>query len=141
MIRNTTTDSLRLNCIVDGESAAFSVKIPPARTVDDLKNYIKDKKSNGFSYVDADNLTLWGVLLLDDDEDERTVKLSNLQDDEKKKLKSTRLLSEFFPAQPLAGAIHIIIQRPQGNAALLSLCCSYCGQHVTTSFLLNRHRR
>ncbi|KAG9060857.1 hypothetical protein KI688_007926 [Linnemannia hyalina] len=51
---------LNLFCLVDGEgtSNAFSVKIASTDTVDDLKKLIKAEKTNNFSDVDADQLTL-----------------------------------------------------------------------------------
>ncbi|KAF9303968.1 hypothetical protein BGZ74_002682 [Mortierella antarctica] len=52
---------LTLFCVVDGEtpSSAFPIKIELTETVGHLKDLIKTKKTNDFSDVDADKLTLW----------------------------------------------------------------------------------
>ncbi|KAF9968922.1 hypothetical protein BGZ73_009039, partial [Actinomortierella ambigua] len=60
---NMITNPLTLFCLVDGESTsnAFSVKIPPSDSVDDLKELIENKKAPEFDDIAADKLTLWRV--------------------------------------------------------------------------------
>ncbi|KFH63329.1 hypothetical protein MVEG_10739 [Podila verticillata NRRL 6337] len=67
-----TDNRLTLFCLIDGEAMfnAFSVKISSGDTVDDLKDLIKAKKTNDFSDLDADKLTLWRVSIPDDDDDD-----------------------------------------------------------------------
>ena len=50
-----------LFCSVHGDPDAepFAVKIQEDETVSELKEHIKDKKSNEFASVDADRLKLW----------------------------------------------------------------------------------
>ncbi|KAF9301595.1 hypothetical protein BGZ74_006506, partial [Mortierella antarctica] len=54
---------LNLFCLVDGETAsnAFPAKVSLDDTVGDLKKRIKAEKTNDFSDIDADKLTLWKV--------------------------------------------------------------------------------
>ncbi|KAG0355130.1 hypothetical protein BGZ54_001285 [Gamsiella multidivaricata] len=112
-----TDNLLNLFCLVDGEGTpnAFSVKIASTDTVDDLKKLIKAEKTNNFSDVDADQLTLWRVSIPDDDDDDDEdlpVLLDNTPAKDKKKLKATRELSDVFNENPAKRTIHIIVQRP-----------------------------
>ncbi|KAF9923540.1 hypothetical protein BGZ67_009769 [Mortierella alpina] len=92
-------------------SKAFSVKIQPDDTVDDLKKLIKTEQAPAFDDVTANNLTLWKVSLsIPDDEEETSVILDALSD--KKKLPPTNRLSRLFVGPPLEDPIHIIVQRP-----------------------------
>ncbi|KAG0196341.1 hypothetical protein BGX33_001758 [Mortierella sp. NVP41] len=105
---------LTLFCLVDGEATtnAFPVEIESTKTIGDLKEHIKAKKTINFSDVDADQLTLWRVSIPDDDnDDEILVVLDNVKDKDKKKLKATRELSEVFPDKPPKNTIHVIVQR------------------------------
>ncbi|KAF9089031.1 hypothetical protein BGX27_002573, partial [Mortierella sp. AM989] len=73
---------LMLFCLVDGEatSNAFPVGIESTKTIGDLKELIKTKKTNDFSDVDADKLTLWRVTIPDkDDDDETLIKIESDQ--------------------------------------------------------------
>jgi uncharacterized protein YfeS len=66
----TTNDLLTLFCLVDGESSPFSVDVERTKTVDKLKEAIKDKKAIAFADVDAEMLTLWRVSIpISEDDD------------------------------------------------------------------------
>jgi len=127
MLRNTMTDNrLTLFCLVDGEatSNAFSIKIPSSDTVDELKDLIKIKNPDTFSRVDAKELTLWRVSILDDDngEEDFPILLDNISGKDRKKLRATSELSDVFEETPPKKTIHIIVQRPpQGNVNPLTL--------------------
>ncbi|KAG0013381.1 hypothetical protein BGZ82_002148 [Podila clonocystis] len=114
MLRNTITDNLmRVFCLVDGEltSHAFSVANDPNKTVDRLKKLIKTKKSNEFSDIDADTLTLWHVSIPITEDDEIPI-LLNLVASHKKKLGPATRLSNIFPKELPEEMVHIIVQRP-----------------------------
>ncbi|KAG0009098.1 hypothetical protein BGZ81_003632, partial [Podila clonocystis] len=119
---------MSLFCLVDGEATAnaFSVKVSSNDTVDDLKDLIKTKKTNDFSDIDANKLTLWRVSIPDDDDnndddsddhdnddddsddhDDRNddedsrIHLKNIPKKDKTKLKATLDLSDVFePMSP-----------------------------------------
>ncbi|OAQ23960.1 hypothetical protein K457DRAFT_881817 [Linnemannia elongata AG-77] len=113
MLRNAMDDNrLSLFCLVNGEatSNAFSIKIPSNDTVDDLKKLIKAEKTNAFSDIDADQLTLWCVSIPDEDDNDLPVLLDAVP--EKKKLKATTKLSKVFETELPEETIHIIVQRP-----------------------------
>ncbi|KAG0048432.1 hypothetical protein BGZ89_004598 [Linnemannia elongata] len=63
-----TENPLTLFCLVDGESTsnAFPVGIESTKTIGDLKDLIKAKKTIDFSDVDANKLTLWRIFIPDD---------------------------------------------------------------------------
>ncbi|KAF9962757.1 hypothetical protein BGZ73_002633, partial [Actinomortierella ambigua] len=58
---STTTTTLTLFCLVDGEatSNAFPVKVAPDDSIGSLKDAIKVKKTPEFDDIAADKLTLW----------------------------------------------------------------------------------
>ncbi|KAG0010901.1 hypothetical protein BGZ81_002491, partial [Podila clonocystis] len=106
---------MTLFCLVDGEatSSAFSIKIPPNDTVDDLKNLIKTKKTPEFEDVAANELTLWRVSIpITDDDDAVPIKLNNVTNKDKKKLGPATRLSKGFPEGLPEETVNIIVQRP-----------------------------
>ncbi|KAL1920655.1 uncharacterized protein VTP21DRAFT_1032 [Calcarisporiella thermophila] len=107
------TNEKRLFCILEGESTAFSIKIPKEDTVDDLKGAIKEKKLKIFGDVDADSLILWSVLIPDkgipvkvDDVEPKTLLTM-----------STMTISSVFGENPAPNTIHCIVQRPASAQA------------------------
>ncbi|KAF9306578.1 hypothetical protein BG003_000990, partial [Podila horticola] len=111
---------LTLFCLVDGEAAsnAFPVDILPSKTIGDLKDVIKTKKTPRFDKVAADELTLWRVSIPDDDDEDEdededknlSILLDNISRKDKKKLKATRELSDVFIEKPARRRIHIVVQ-------------------------------
>ncbi|KAG0277039.1 hypothetical protein BGZ95_006634 [Linnemannia exigua] len=103
---------LTLFCLVDGEATtnAFPVEAESTKTIGNLKELIKTKKTNDFQDVDADKLTLWRVSIPDDDDNELPVLLDTMP--EKKKLKATAKLSKVFDTELPDDTIHVIVQRP-----------------------------
>ncbi|KAF9089137.1 hypothetical protein BGX23_006905 [Mortierella sp. AD031] len=125
-----TDNHLTLFCLVDGEATAnaFSIKIPLNDTVDDLKNFIKAKKTPEFDDIAADKLTLWCVsVAITDDDEELPISLDSLN--EKKKLGPATRLSKVFPEDLPDETINIIVQRrPPG-----------CGKTCAVIELLSQH--
>ncbi|KAG0294132.1 hypothetical protein BGZ96_001754 [Linnemannia gamsii] len=108
-----TEDRLNLFCLVDGEpqSNVFSVKPTPADTVDDLKKLIKTEKTNDFSDVDADKLTLWRVSIpVVPANRHKPIVLTEV--DSLTELEPTDDVSDVFDEPPPKKTIHIIVQRP-----------------------------
>lgn len=113
---------LTLFCLVDGVStfSAFSVGTQSTKTIDDLKELIKTKKSPEFDDIAADKLTLWRVSIQIFDDDEVPILLNNVTYKDKKKLSPVTRLYKVFPGALPEETIHIIVQRPPpGNAATL----------------------
>lgn len=115
---NTTNNLLTLFCLVDGEWNPFSVEVDRTKTVDTLKDAIKDKNAIAFADVDAKMLTLWSVSIPvsdddDDDDDEVPIYTNNIPKDDRKKLKATRELRGVFGVEAAKNMIHIIVQRPR----------------------------
>ncbi|KAF9377350.1 hypothetical protein CPB97_010264 [Podila verticillata] len=93
-------------------SQTFSVEIDPTKTVDGLKKLIKAEKTNDFSDVDADKLTIWRVSIpITDDDDEIPILLNNVINNKKKLGPATRI-SNAFPEELPEETVHIIVQRP-----------------------------
>ncbi|KAF9081366.1 hypothetical protein BGX23_000966 [Mortierella sp. AD031] len=91
-----TDNLLTLFYLVDGDSVPFSVDIDSSKTVDHLKKLIKAEKSNNFSDVDADQLTLWHVSIpLVPKKDRKDISLGDVSS--KEELDETDDLSEVFP--------------------------------------------
>ncbi|KAF9923555.1 hypothetical protein BGZ67_009766, partial [Mortierella alpina] len=108
-----TDNLLTLFCLVDGEGtcSAFSVKVPSSDTVDDLRKLIKAEKTNAFSDIDADQLTLWRVAHPVIAANKHQPVLLNAIDSPTE-LDPTDDISEVFEQQPPKKTIHIIVQRP-----------------------------
>ncbi|KAF9323102.1 hypothetical protein BG006_001762, partial [Podila minutissima] len=97
------------------ESAArvFRVKLSLDDSIGDLKNLIKTKKTNDFSDIDADKLTLWRVSTpIAEDDDVLPILLDNVTDKDKKKLRLVTRLAKVFPEDIPEETINIIVQRP-----------------------------
>ncbi|KAG0198791.1 hypothetical protein BGX33_012070 [Mortierella sp. NVP41] len=106
-----TDNLLTLFCLVDGDSMPFSVDIDASKTVDHLKKLIKAEKTNNFSDVDADQLTLWHVSIpLVPKKDRKDISLGDVSS--KEELDETDDLSDVFPDKLPKKTIHIIVQRP-----------------------------
>ncbi|KAG0202026.1 hypothetical protein BGX33_009960 [Mortierella sp. NVP41] len=108
-------DVITVFCLQSGEAAshAFSVEIDPTKTVDYLRKLIKAEKTNDFSDIDADKLTLWRVTIpISDDNDDIPILLDNVINKDKKKLGPATRLSKVFPEDLPDESIHIIVQRP-----------------------------
>ncbi|KAF8923765.1 hypothetical protein BGZ58_002576 [Dissophora ornata] len=105
--------NLNLFCLVDGDSTsnAFSVKATSTDTVDDLKEFIKAKKSNDFHDVDADRLTLWHVSVSITAANKHNPVTLDSQEPKEELLPSDELC-EVFPNGPARKTVHIIVQRP-----------------------------
>lgn len=106
---------ITLFCLQNGESASrvFPVKLSLDDSIGDLKNLIEAKKTNDFSDIDADKLTLWRVSIpVADDDDELPILLDNLTDKDKKKLHLVTGLSKVFPEDIPEETISVIVQRP-----------------------------
>ncbi|KAG0035316.1 hypothetical protein BGZ81_009812 [Podila clonocystis] len=108
-----TNNPLTLFCLADGNptSNAFSIKIPTNDTIHDLKKLIKAEKTNDFSDVDADKLTLWRVSIPIDDDNEIPIWLDSLTD--KKKLLPRTYISVLFTDGLPDEFTYILVQRPQ----------------------------
>ncbi|KAF9344577.1 hypothetical protein BGX26_004219 [Mortierella sp. AD094] len=107
------TSGLKLFCILEGDSTAFSGKVEPDDTVDDLKGAIKKKQSLLFDDIRAREFLLYSVAVPDEG---IPVNLINV---ESKILltKSTNEISEVFGTAPPKKTIHVIVQRPLADAA------------------------
>lgn len=109
---------LILFCVVDGESTPFPVEIESAKTVGQLKDAIKEKKSPEFDDIAADKLTLWRVsITLGPLKDRKPIILSKVES--ATELDPGNDISDDFEETPPKKTIHVIVQRPlQGKNVL-----------------------
>ncbi|KAF9965237.1 hypothetical protein BGZ70_005179 [Mortierella alpina] len=113
---------LAMFCLVDGEvpSRAFQVSISSTATVSDLKKLIKAEKTNDFSDVDADKLTLWRVSYPITAANRHTaVLLSSM--DSATELEPMDDIADVFQDMPPKRTVHVIVQRPPPARASPSL--------------------
>ncbi|KAG0332554.1 hypothetical protein BG000_009916, partial [Podila horticola] len=101
-----TTDDRQ---VLPRPTRSLSRLYPPA--IGDLKDLIKAKKTNDFSDVDSNQLTLWRVTIPITEDDEIPILLNNVISD-KKKLGPADDISDVFEVRPPKKTIHIIVQRP-----------------------------
>src|SRR4051812_16630066 len=94
-----------LFCHVNGDppDSVFPVKIDKKESVGILKDAIKEKKSNAFQGIDADQLTLWRVSIPGDNH--QALANLNLKNDEQgvQMLSSLSRISVVFPDEPADG--------------------------------------
>ncbi|KAG0298008.1 hypothetical protein BGZ97_004183 [Linnemannia gamsii] len=102
------TDSLlHLNCLVDGESTSFPVKIESNETIGELKKAIKTEKAPRFDDVAADELTLWHVSIpVAPKKERKNISLADVSS--KEELDEIDDLSDVFEERPPKKTIHII---------------------------------
>ena len=107
---------LNLFCVVfpcKPSEHLFPVSIDANETVGSLKEAIKLKKEHRLADVDADELTVYKVLIPDDDG--LALTLDNLRLDDHAaatKLRSTQKLSVVFSNGVEDGHLHILVQLP-----------------------------
>jgi hypothetical protein len=97
MLHNTMDNTLlSLYWLVDGGATAnaFPVEIESTKTIGNLRQPIKAENPNTFIGVEAKDLTLWSVSILDDDDEIIPVLLNSII--VKEKLRATRDLSDVW---------------------------------------------
>ncbi|GBC01193.1 hypothetical protein RclHR1_00410020 [Rhizophagus clarus] len=116
--------TIKLCCLVLGDSPderTFEVDIELNESISKLKDKIKDKKQNTFYDVDADQLDLWKVEISAIEQNEKMIMLRGNEIDvtklEGESLNSSKMITRYFPGQPLYEHIHIIVKRPSGPLA------------------------
>ncbi|KAG0024322.1 hypothetical protein BGZ80_004284 [Entomortierella chlamydospora] len=115
-----TVEKVRLFCILDGDTTAFSVKVESDDTVDELKKAIKSENPNLLCDIDARELVLWHVSI--PPLPKKQISLDNLIVSEtlKKPVElddPTSEISEVFGTAPPKRTIHIIVQWFSGGMA------------------------
>lgn len=110
--------ALKLFCILFPDEdpklkKLFSVSINDDQTVDDLKDAIKHKKANQLKEIDADQLTLYKVLI-ENGQLKQVLQDIVLESDEAPELEdpSLTLLEVFQPADVKPKHLHIIVKLP-----------------------------
>ncbi|KAF9994469.1 hypothetical protein BGZ80_007582 [Entomortierella chlamydospora] len=112
-----TSVKVKLFCIIDGDSTAFSVKIEPEDAIDDLKDAIKKKQSPLFDDIRASELILWSVDVADEG---IPVHLDHVES-KTQLTKSTKSIKIVFGENPAADTIHCIVRRPAPAFILLKV--------------------
>ncbi|KAG0280022.1 hypothetical protein BGZ95_011531 [Linnemannia exigua] len=110
----TTTHSLTLFCLLDGEptSRAFSIDIKPTESVHDLKELIKASNNSAFNGVDTRSLTLWKVVIPENSHGPNlAITMDALDDDGKTELYPMDDISEIFAEEPDENT-YILVQQP-----------------------------
>jgi hypothetical protein len=121
---STTMDTLTLFCLVDKEpsSSAFPVSIATAKTIGELKDAIKAKKSPEFNDIAADKLTLWKVSIPSTEDEDESPIILGAQSDRNKLVHPTSKIAKYFQDGADGEHIHIIIQRPFTGNYCTSVC-------------------
>ncbi|CAG8673685.1 8205_t:CDS:2, partial [Acaulospora morrowiae] len=113
-------DTIILNCLLQGKKAnkAFSIEINRSKTVDQLKEIIKEKRLSTYEFK-AQRLKLWKVQVQIDND----MELDNLElrDDN---LITTGTINYYFTDKPSCEHIHIIFRPPAPPVRLNSVCKS-----------------
>ena len=107
-----------LICLVEGDNLddnAFVVNIDCSKSVDKLKNTIKEEQPNTFANVDAKNLQLWQV----DMPFTAAQQIETAEFDKDKKLSAVNKVVDCWDPQPPENCIHILIACPPGKCVVL----------------------
>ncbi|KAG1843411.1 hypothetical protein C8R48DRAFT_837810 [Suillus tomentosus] len=130
------TKTYSLLCLLLGEHPRqiFKVKIASTKTVSDLKELIKEKKT-AFRDLDADTLQLWKVDLPVDNTLERNV--NNIKLDQQQLLSAVDGMFEVFDSPPQPKHLHILVQPlPAAGHSLINLNCLVLGNHCENIFMV-----
>ena len=133
--------SLNLFCAVFPSEHLFSVSIDANKTVDALKKAIKLEKKPRLNDIAADELTVYKVLIPDDDG--LAPALDNLRLDDHAaaiKLRATQKLSIIFSNGVEDGHLHILVQLPGAcyiASDLFHFLCIYYQMLVSGQTLLS----
>jgi len=105
---------LSLFCYILGDDPndIFPVEIDSSKSIGNLKDVIKAKKSPTFNNISADKLRLWKVSIAADDVFENSIDGNNFEDTTS--LRPTNKLSRVFPEPLLDDHIHIVVRSPEG---------------------------
>ncbi|KAJ3742410.1 hypothetical protein DFH05DRAFT_1544458 [Lentinula detonsa] len=103
---------LELNCLVLGDQRnhIFPIKIAKTKSVGSLKKAVKEKKRPLFNHVPADDLALWRVSEVVDQNLEDNLKKINFL--EKESLSPVDELYKVFSNLPVKGRLHIVVGWP-----------------------------
>ena len=123
-----------LYCVVEGESTSFPVEISSDKSIGQLKKAIKLEKSNDLRDVDADKLTLWKVSIPVIAANKHQPVLLSAIDSPTEIEDPTDDIADVFTKTPPKKTIHIIVQRPSGNATHCSM------QAFSTRLMESRHQ-
>src|ERR1700761_9308901 len=93
--------------------SSFSVTIQSSKTVDDLKDAIKEKKKPRLDHIDADELTLYKVSIPDDDETLEQEACLAIRKGPKLKVSSRQLFKVFQEPLP-AETVSVVVTLPEG---------------------------
>ncbi|RHZ45055.1 hypothetical protein Glove_692g46 [Diversispora epigaea] len=119
---STMSDHITLVCLVYGDltKKAFKVNIEKNESVYYLKTKIKEKKSNLFANVDANEIVLWKVNVpLDDDTMEVDIVLENNEEMDVQKLSFPFItIGNAFTENITVDSIHIVIEEPSDELVL-----------------------
>ncbi|KAF8967213.1 hypothetical protein BGZ46_000221 [Entomortierella lignicola] len=112
------SSTITVFCVIDGASEPFSIDINPEKTVDHLKDAIKEKQTPIFNDLRASDLHLWQVSLSINDYDEDAPITLQDHTDAKKLRPIIKLCKVFETLPPPEDTIHIIVQRSSTEANL-----------------------
>jgi len=103
---------IMLGCIVLGEGRAFPIDFDKSKTVGHLKDAILEKKKNSLRGIDADQLVLWKVNIPESNKREIYTGVDIKQKFGGFELDDLSPIRKYFPEEPPAKHIHIIVQLP-----------------------------
>ncbi|KAF9429272.1 hypothetical protein BGZ76_001560, partial [Entomortierella beljakovae] len=116
LLDKETQKMKKIYCLQDGvcTSRAFSIKIDPTESIDDLRKIIKSEKANAYNGIDADMLILWKVSVKSTPK--RQIILSNLNAEggamgkPEEQGDPLMTISDAFGTGPLGNVISVIFQ-------------------------------
>src|SRR5688500_10442317 len=95
-------------CLVQGDAIknSFPIDTSGCETIGHLKKAIKDAKQNAFCGIDANQLTLWRVDIIQIKENQEMI----IKEHEGEELHSFKSVGDYFQKEPTSTNIRIIIE-------------------------------
>jgi hypothetical protein len=107
---SSEAEPYKIFCFLLGEKQPSQIEIAKHKTVADLKQAIKNKRSNTLTDIDADALTLYQIDVDDDENLENSVLSGS-----RTFLRPTMELVKVYSDPPLGGKVHIFVELPSGT--------------------------
>ncbi|KAF9163479.1 hypothetical protein BGX21_006302, partial [Mortierella sp. AD011] len=111
-----TSESVKLICVLEGDSSPITIRLAPDDTLGELKDKIKKACEPDLDHLSAKELILWHVSIASSPK--RPITLTNLNNEDltntpKELEDATCEISEIFGTAPPKKTIHVIVQLPK----------------------------
>jgi Crinkler effector protein N-terminal domain len=116
------SDIYTVLCIVIGEDVPFSVEIEKSKIVSQLKDLIKEKRTDVFANIGSNLLDLYHVDIPDAPKEDLMASMRAHPLDSRGPLLATTRFTNIFPGTPKDDTIHFIVKPSKLHGWQLNAC-------------------